>query len=82
MNLFLNTTLLKSALSRQKGEGLEAHMGFLVEYTLLCVCAVSPPSLEYLRGAVKKKPSVFKDIVQIGGREVNPISKKSIEMIF
>ena len=35
-----------------------------------------------LRGAVKKNPSIFKDIVQIGGREVNPISKKSKEMIF
>ena len=29
-----------------------------------------------VRGAVKKKRSIFKDIVQIGGREVNPISKK------
>ena len=29
-----------------------------------------------LRGAVKKTDSIFKDIVQIGGREVNPISKK------
>ena len=82
MNLFLNTTLWKAALSRQKGEGLEAHMDFLVEYTPLCVCAVSPPSLEYLRGAVKKKPSIFKDIVQIGGREENPISKKLKELIF
>ena len=30
-----------------------------------------------LRGAVKKKHSIFKDIAQIGGREVNPISKKN-----
>ena len=30
----------------------------------------------------KKKNSIFKDIVQIGGREVNPISKKWKEMIF
>ena len=29
-----------------------------------------------LRGAVQKKHSIFTDIVQIGGREVNPISKK------
>ena len=28
-----------------------------------------------LRGDLQKKPSIFKDIVQIGGREVNPISK-------
>ena len=28
-----------------------------------------------LRGTVKKQNSIFKDIVQIGGREVNPISK-------
>ena len=28
-----------------------------------------------LRGAVKKKNSIFKDIVQIGGGEVNPMSK-------
>ena len=38
--------------------------------------------LSHVRGAVKKPPSIFKDIVQIGGREVNPISKKSKEMIF
>ena len=29
-----------------------------------------------LRGAVKKTNSIFTDIVQIGGRKVNPISKK------
>ena len=29
-----------------------------------------------LRGNVKKN-SIFKDIVQIGGREVNPIDKKN-----
>ena len=35
------------------------------------------------RGAVKKKKnSIFTDIVQIGGREVNPISKKLKEMNF
>ena len=34
-----------------------------------------------LRGAVKKH-SIFKDIVQIGGGEVNPISKKLKELIF
>ena len=28
-----------------------------------------------LRGTLKKTNSIFKDIVQIGGREVNPISK-------
>ena len=28
------------------------------------------------------KNSTFKDIAQIGGREVNPISKKITEMIF
>ena len=28
-----------------------------------------------VRDAVKKTNSIFKDIVQIGGREVNPISK-------
>ena len=28
------------------------------------------------RGNLKKTNSIFKDIVQIGGREVNPISKK------
>ena len=30
----------------------------------------------------KKKPSIFTDIVQIEGREVNPISKKLKELIF
>ena len=35
-----------------------------------------------LRGNLKKKTSIFKDMVQIGGREVNPISKKLKEMIF
>ena len=35
-----------------------------------------------LRGNVKKKHSIFKDIVQIGGRDVNPISRKWKEMIF
>ena len=35
-----------------------------------------------IRGAVQKKNSIFKDIVQIGGREVNPISKNKKEMIF
>ena len=38
--------------------------------------------LSLIRGAVKKKNSIFKDIVQIGGREVNPISKKLNKMIF
>ena len=33
-------------------------------------------SVEHYKGYSKKKPSIFKDIVQIGGREVNPISKK------
>ena len=33
-------------------------------------------------GVPSKKNSIFKDIVQIGGREVNPISKKSKEMNF
>ena len=35
-----------------------------------------------LRGAVQKKPSIFTDIAQIGGREVNPISKKLKEINF
>ena len=35
-----------------------------------------------LRGNVKKKNSIFKDIVHQGGREVNPISKNLTEMIF
>ena len=35
-----------------------------------------------LRGDVQKKNSIFKDIVQIGGGEVNPISKNWKEMIF
>ena len=30
----------------------------------------------FLRGAVKNNNSIFKDVAQIGGREVNPISKK------
>ena len=30
----------------------------------------------------KKKTSIFKDIVQMGGREVNPISKNWKEMNF
>ena len=34
-----------------------------------------------IRGTLKKN-SIFKDIVQIGGREVNPISKNWKEMIF
>ena len=34
------------------------------------------------KGYSKKKNSIFKDIVQTGGREVNPISKISKEMIF
>ena len=38
--------------------------------------------LYLLRGAVQKKPSIFKDIVQIGGGEVTPISKNWKEMIF
>ena len=36
----------------------------------------------YIRGAVKKKNSIFKDIVQIGGGEVNPMSKIGKEMNF
>ena len=35
-----------------------------------------------LRGAVKKKNSIFVDIIQIGGREVNPMSKNLNEIIF
>ena len=37
-----------------------------------------------IRGAVKKnkKNSIFVDIVQIGGREVNPMSKNLNEIIF
>ena len=38
--------------------------------------------IKTLRGAVKKTNSIFTDIVQIGGREFNPISKKLNEMIF
>ena len=34
------------------------------------------------KGCRKKKPSIFTDIVQIGGREFNPISKNLKEMIF
>ena len=37
---------------------------------------------KYIRGDVQKKPSIFTDIVQIGGGEVNPISKYWKEMIF
>ena len=29
----------------------------------------------FFRGAVKKKTSIFVDIIQIGGREVNTMSK-------
>ena len=32
-------------------------------------------------GVPSKKPSIFTDIVQIEGREVNPISKKLKDMI-
>ena len=32
--------------------------------------------VESLRGILQKKHSIFKDSVQIGGREVNPIFKK------
>ena len=42
----------------------------------------SSHDIGWIRGAVKKNNSIFKDIVQIGGREVNPISKKSKEIIF
>ena len=35
-----------------------------------------------LRGNVKKKPSIFVDIVHVGGGEVNPMSKNWNEMIF
>ena len=34
------------------------------------------------KGCRQKKHSIFKDIAQIEGREVNPISKKLTEMIF
>ena len=37
---------------------------------------------EWLRGDVKKTNSIFKDIVQIGGGEVNPMSKIGKEMNF
>ena len=40
---------------------MSGHAAFVVE--------------KIFRGAVKKTNSIFKDIVQIGGREVNPISK-------
>ena len=35
-----------------------------------------------IRGDLQKNPSIFKDIVQKGGREVNPISKNWKEMNF
>ena len=35
-----------------------------------------------LRGNLKKKNSLFVDIVQIGGGEVNPMSKKNYKIIF
>ena len=42
----------------------------VVKKTLTFVVCFGP----FLRGDVKK--SIFKDIAHIGGREVNPISKK------
>ena len=38
--------------------------------------------LGLLRGNVKKKNSLFVDIVQIGGGEVNSISKKKLQTYF
>ena len=38
--------------------------------------------LETLRGNLQKKNSIFTDIAQIGGGEVNPISKFFYEIIF
>ena len=37
--------------------------------------------IKYL-GVTSKKNSIFVDIVQIGGREVNPMSKNLNEIIF
>ena len=37
---------------------------------------------KYLRGNLQKKNSIFTDIAQIGGGEVNPISKILYEIIF
>ena len=44
-------------------------------------CRMEPLKLS-IRGDVKKKNSIFKDIVQIGGGEVNPMSKIWKEMNF
>ena len=41
---------------------------------------MSPVKL--VSGTLKKTHSIFKDIVQIRGREVNPLSKNWKEMIF
>ena len=71
---------------------MHIYLKYILEgQTLLfkCFCQLGP-SLGILghgetfdiRGAVKKTNSIFTDIVQIGGREVNPISKKRKEMIF
>ena len=51
-----------------------------VLFSILPLCVV-PLIILLLRGNLKKT-SIFKDIVQIGGREVNPISKNWKELIF
>ena len=43
---------------------------------------VAESNIQQLGVPSKKKNSIFTDIVQIGGREVNPISKNLKEMIF
>ena len=73
------------------GQGVQCLDGIFVREFVL---AYPPPSI-CIKFLVKKKlnidplgvpskqtNSIFKDIVQIGGREVNPISKKLKEMNF